>query len=72
MQNLINKIENILEEENIKETDVLEDFEEWDSLAIITLIAFIDKEYKVNLYSSDFKSIKTVGELIKLIEQKRG
>lgn len=72
MQKLITKLQDILEEDNITENNILEDFEEWDSLSIITVIAFVDKEYKVNLYSKDIKSARTVKDLITLIEQKRG
>jgi len=71
MEKLYKKLEDILEED-VKESDVLEEFEEWDSLSIITLISFIDKEYNVNLYTSDIKAVKTVGDLVKLIESKKG
>lgn len=71
MEKLYKKLEDILEEE-VKDADVLEDFDEWDSLSIITLISFIDKEYHVNLYTSDIKSAKTVGDLVKLVESKKG
>ena len=71
VEKLYKKLEEILEED-VKELDILEEFEEWDSLSIITLISFIDKEYKVNLYTSDIKSVKTAGDLVKLIESKKG
>lgn len=71
MEKLYKKLEEILEEE-VKDSDVLEDFDEWDSLSIITLISFIDKEYHVNLYTSDIKAVKTVGDLVKLVESKKG
>ncbi len=71
MEKLYEKLEEILEED-IHDEDVLEEFEEWDSLSILTLISFIDKEYGVNLYTSDIKKTKTVKDLTDLIKAKQG
>ncbi len=71
MEKLYEKLEEILEED-IHDEDILEEFEEWDSLSILTLISFIDKEYGVNLYTSDIKKTKTVKDLTDLIKAKQG
>ena len=71
MQKLYIKLEEILEED-VNDADILEDFEEWDSLSILTLVSFIDKEYGVNLYVDDIKSAKSVLDLVKLVESKKG
>ena len=48
MQKLYIKLEEILEED-VNDADILEDFEEWDSLSILTLVSFIDKEIRSEL-----------------------
>lgn len=48
--------------------DKFRDYEEWDSLANLSLIATIDDEYGVVIPNDEFKKIETVGELIQAIE----
>ena len=71
MENLNENLEEILEED-IHDEDISEELEEWDSLSILNLISFIDKEYCVNLYTSDIKKTKTVKDLTDLIKAKQG
>jgi len=66
------KLAEILEVDEIKKTDVLLDFPEWDSLTVLSVIAMIDAEYSVNLTYEDLEGIVTVHELYELIEKKRG
>ncbi|PAF45169.1 acyl carrier protein [Helicobacter sp. 11S02596-1] len=71
MEKVYEKLQDLLEVESLCDSDILDDFEDWDSLSIITLITFLDKEYGVNLYTQDIKGAKSVGDLIALIESKR-
>ena len=50
---------------------VFRDLEEWDSLAFLSVIAFIDEEYDVIIEGNDFEKIKTIGELIDEIEKRK-
>ena len=43
MEELKDKLSEILEEETVNDTDVLEDFEYWDSLAILGIISNVFK-----------------------------
>lgn len=45
----------------------LSDIEEWDSLAIMSLLAFFDTEYHVKLTSKDIKKIVFVKDLVNLM-----
>ena len=69
MEELLKQMEEVLEE-SVNLEDVLEDFEEWDSFAIITLVAFINKTYNVHLYSKDIRGAETVGDLINIVKEK--
>lgn len=70
MEKIYKKLQDLLDTESLQRESLLEDFEDWDSLCIITLITFLDKEYNVNLYTNDLKSAKTVGDLMDLIQSK--
>ncbi|MBE6391589.1 MAG: acyl carrier protein [Lentisphaerae bacterium] len=60
------KLADILQvEEEIKAETILDDLEEWDSLAKISTTAFFSNELGVKLSFSDFDSFKTVEDLMK-------
>lgn len=58
----------IFEIEQIAESDVLRDYDLWDSLSVISLLAFIDSEWGVTLDAEDITEVNTVGDLLKFIE----
>lgn len=66
---LLEKLSNILEEDVTVDT-VLGEVEAYDSLAILSIVALADKEYGKTLKASDLVNVKTVQELISLIEGK--
>lgn len=53
----------ILEIDEVKEADVLRDFEMWDSLAGLSVIAMCDAKFGFTLTPENLRAIKTVGEL---------
>lgn len=66
---LLEKLSEILEEDVTLET-MLSDIEAYDSLAILSIVALADKEYGKTLKASVLVNVKTVQELISLIEGK--
>jgi acyl carrier protein len=44
------------------------DIEEWDSLANISLIVAIEKEFNVNFQLEEITSLKNVGDMLDLIQ----
>lgn len=48
-----------------------DDIEEWDSLAHISLIVAIEKEFSVKFDLMDIKPLKNVGEFLDLILRKK-
>jgi acyl carrier protein len=72
MNDFLAKIAGILEVDSVKETDDLKAFAQWDSLSVLSVIAMLDASYGVNLHASDFKSIKSVGDLWRLLESRKG
>lgn len=67
----LEKLCDILETPDVKETDVLRDFDMWDSLAGLSIIAMADTLYGVTLPAADLKKLLTVGELLGYLESRK-
>ena len=61
----LKKFQDILQSENIitANTNLL-DLEEWDSLAMITTIAFLDNNFGVKMTFSEIENLDTVQDLM--------
>jgi acyl carrier protein len=44
--------------------DVLADYEEWDSLSKMAVMAFFDQKFDVKMTLADIQNLKTVNDLI--------
>ena len=71
MEEFLKKIAEILEEDEIKETDELKSYPQWDSLSVLSVIAMLDANYGVNLRAKEFENIKTTGELWNLVQSRK-
>ncbi|MEI8185758.1 MAG: acyl carrier protein [Chlorobiaceae bacterium] len=65
-------IRDILDDETITLTREMRatDIEEWDSLAHISIIVAVEKEFKAKFDLYDIKRLKNVGDMIDLISSK--
>lgn len=52
-------------------SDKFRTYEEWDSIANLSVIAMIDEEYEVVIENSTFKNIITLQELWDKIQEKK-
>ena len=64
------KDEFLAEMQDVLQTDdtltmetALDDLAEWDSLAIMATMAFLDRNFGVKLRLTDFKELATVGDI---------
>jgi len=71
MNEFLTKIAGILETESVKESDDLKAFPQWDSLAVLSVIAMLDSDYGVNLHASDFQQVTTAADLWSLVQSKK-
>ena len=71
MNAFLKKVADILEVDDVKETDDLKAFPQWDSLSVLSVIAMVDANYSVNLHAADFKPIKSVGDLWNLVQTRK-
>jgi acyl carrier protein len=70
MNEFLKKLAETLEVTEVKETDELKMFPQWDSLAVLSVIAMLDATYGVNLRAADFNSVRSAGELFNLVQSK--
>ena len=71
---IINLIAECLEKEpgEIKATDEFREYEEWDSLAYLSVIAAIDDNYGLVIPIEDFRSCRTVQALADYVMAHKG
>ena len=71
MHDFLSKLAEILEVPQVQETDALKGFPQWDSLAVLSVIAMLDASYGVNLRAVDLNSVNSAGELFSLVNSKK-
>ncbi len=71
MNEFLQRIAAILEVEQVQEADDLKAFEQWDSLAVLSVIAMLDANYGVNLRAADFGPVKSAADLWQLVQAKK-
>ena len=59
-----------IEDRELSMSDHFREYPEWDSLAYLSVIAMLDEEYGVQIEGSEFKKLKTVGDLFAAVEKK--
>ncbi|MBR4126609.1 MAG: acyl carrier protein [Alphaproteobacteria bacterium] len=66
-EQIIEGIKDLLDTEaDLNEGTVLDDIEEWDSLASISVLAFFKQKMGLKIEAQALKDCKTVGDILKL------
>lgn len=61
----LNELEDILQRETpCKETDKLSDYDEWDSLSKMSVMAYFSGTFGIKLNATDLKKFQTVSDII--------
>ncbi len=71
MNEFLSKIAGILEVGEVKETDDLRSFSQWDSLSVLSVIAMLDASYGVNLKAGDLAPVNSAGDLWQLVQARK-
>ena len=71
MNEFLTRIATILEVDEVKESDQLKAFPQWDSLSVLSVIAMVDASYGVNLHATDLGPIKSAGSLWDLVQSRK-
>ena len=66
------QMEDILEVDpgTLQLTDVFRDYDNWDSMANLSVISMLDDSFGVYIESQDFKELITIGDLLEEIKKK--
>ena len=65
------RLAEILDIEEVKPENVLKEFEQWDSLSILSVLAMTDSKYGVTIRADEIRQAVTAADLAALIEAKR-
>jgi acyl carrier protein len=68
---LYEQLAEILDVEQVRPEDVLGDFEAWDSLAILSVLALADSKYGVAIKAEEIRSVVSALDLANMIEAKK-
>lgn len=58
------------EEMDIQLTDNFRDYEDWDSLSYLSMIAVLDEEFGVEIEDEEFEKLVTVEDLVDAVQEK--
>ena len=67
----MDEIANILDVDVVEESANLRDYESWDSLAVLSIVALADSKFGFTLTFPDVKTLTTVADLWAFFEQNR-
>jgi acyl carrier protein len=67
MEKLIEKIEEILEVDNLDLSKKFVEFEEWDSLSSLSIIALLDSDYKLVFTNDQLIEFSNIEEFCKYV-----
>ena len=59
-----------IEDKEISLNDEFREYDEWDSLAYLSVIAMLDDEFEIVIETEDFKKSRTVGDLLKEVKER--
>ncbi len=71
MNEFLKKLAEILEVPEMKPSDQLKDFPQWDSLSVLSVIAMLDANYGVNLRAADFATVNSAEDLWNLVQARK-
>lgn len=63
MEDFIEKLKDVLERDSINPNDVFREYDEWSSLAHLSVVVFVRQQYNKQFQDTNFMDINTVEEL---------
>lgn len=58
-----------IEDRDLNMSDAFREYDEWDSIANLSVIAMIDVEYEIIIENKEFKTLETLQELWDKIQE---
>lgn len=70
MEDFLEKMAELFEEDTVQLTDTIVDFDAWDSLTSLSIIAYAGEEFKKTISAAQIVEAGTIGGLFELIKNK--
>jgi|688.fasta_scaffold741415_2 acyl carrier protein len=70
MEKFLQKLSDILEVELLSPTQDMKQLDLWDSLTVLSILAYIDEEFGVTVEAPELADVKTATELYSLVQSK--
>ena len=67
MEELIQKLTEILEVEKLDVTKKFTDYEEWDSLCALSILAMLDSDYHKTMKAADIRNYASIEDFCKSV-----
>lgn len=71
MDKFYDNLAELLEVDAIDPDQPLDEYENWDSLTVISFIASLDADYGVNMTAKDIAAFSTAGQLFAEVERRK-
>ena len=71
MEELVNKLAALLEVEELDVNKSFTDYEEFDSLAILSILAMLDSDYHTSMTARDIRSLATIEDFCNAVLAKQ-
>ena len=68
MEDFLEKMAELLEVDSVQLTDIIVDFEAWDSLTSLSVIAYVGDEFQKTISANQILVAKTIGGLYELLK----
>jgi acyl carrier protein len=65
------KLADILEVDEVRPEDRLQDFDTWDSLSALSIIAVLGSDYGIQMSAMELRNIRTVAELTAAVPREK-
>jgi acyl carrier protein len=59
-----------IEEDQVEMSDVMSDFDTWDSMSRLSLIALLDEHFEIEISDDEFENMTTVQDLYDKVQTK--
>jgi acyl carrier protein len=69
MSNLSEKIKELLEVEELDVNVRFTDVDGWDSLSVLSVLALLDSDFKVNMSQKEIESFPSIAAFIECVEK---
>ncbi|WP_409415523.1 phosphopantetheine-binding protein [Flavobacterium sp. PS2] len=68
MEDFLEKMAELFEEDTVELTDSIVDFDAWDSLTSLSIIAYSGEEFQKSITAAQIIEAKTIGGLYELLK----